>query len=168
MIGLGAYDDGDRPRGYVYEWPEGGVMLGSETLTGDRFVMEGGGREGVPVRGIVARGAPPVGEPLPSTSRARDWPFVRSPFEVGLSKFWTPIGREHRWSGVADACRIEPFCIAEAFEPRSCEAKVLLALWIGGKARDPNGGKRLLLSSCGEVDVVRDLVAGPCDMDSSC
>ena len=127
--------------------------------------MEGAGREGVPVRGIAGSEFAVGGDTEVSPFCCRFWPFVLSPFEVGLSKICNPLGRDERWS---KDCRAEPFCAEREFGPRSYNASVLLALWIGGRVRDPRGGRRLCFSSCGELDEVRDLAAGPCDMDSCC
>ena len=54
MLGLGAYEEGDRPKDWGNTLVEGGVMLGKDTWTGDRFIMEVASKEGVPVRGVGA------------------------------------------------------------------------------------------------------------------
>jgi len=84
VTGLGAYTEGDRPKDWGYALAEGGVMLGSETLTGERPIMEGAGSEGVPMRGTAVA---PGGETEWSPLRRLFWVSVVFPFEVGLSKF---------------------------------------------------------------------------------
>ena len=87
-------------------------MLGKDTLTGERFIKEGADKEGVPVRGVGAKEVPAGGDSPPLLRRCGL--LESSPFEVGLSKFWRPEGREDRWSGELDETgtgrdRAEPF-----------------------------------------------------------
>ena len=138
-------------------------------LTGDRLVMEVGGKDGVDERGITVRGLAPGEDSICSAFRRLLWTLVASPLVVGLSRFWTPIGREDRWSGGVDdgggVGRADPFCEAETFEAPFGEIPGEAVLLMGGSVLDPKGGRRLLLS-CGELDEGRD-VAGRCDMWTS-
>ena len=64
--------------------------------------MEVVGKDGVDARGIMVRGLALGGESMCSAIRRRLWALAVSPLVVGLSKFWTPMGREDRWSGGVD------------------------------------------------------------------
>ena len=79
--------------------------------------MEDVGKDGVDARGITARGLALGGESICSENRRRLCVLVASPLVVGLSRFWTPMGREDRWSGGVDdgggVGRAETFCVVE-------------------------------------------------------
>ena len=89
-----------------------------------------------------------------------------SPLVVGLSKFWTPIGRDERWSEGEDDCGkccADTLGVAEALETPSCRVEGEVVLGRGGKSLFPKGGRRFARSSCKELEGGRD-VAGPCDI----
>ena len=126
-------------------------MLGSETLADEGLIMEGAGKEGVAEGGIAEFDADSGGEPKWSQFRRRLCAFAASPLVVGLSKFWTPMGRDNRRSGGVDDCgggRAETLGVGEGFEAASWDAEGELVLWMGGRALDPRGGSRFDLSSC--------------------
>ena len=135
-------------------------MLGNVTLTGDRLVVDVVDKAGVDARGITVRGLALGDESACSAFRRRFWALVLSPPVVGLSRFWTPIGREDRWSGGVDdgggVGRAEMFCEVETIEVPLCETADVIAFWMGGSVRGPMGGRHLLLS-CGELDDGRDM-----------
>ena len=71
-------------------------MLGRDTVAGERLFTAVVGKEGVAARGTAVKGVTAGVESRCSPFRPRFWLLVGSPLEVGLSRFWTPIGREHR------------------------------------------------------------------------
>ena len=92
-------------------------MLGNVTLTGDRLIMDVVGKDGVDARGITVTGLAVGGESICSAFLRRLWALPISPLVVGFSRFWTPMGREDRWSGGVDdgggVGRAETFWVAE-------------------------------------------------------
>ena len=122
-------------------------MLGSEML---ELITEGAGKGGVAEGGTAEYDADP-GDSKWSPFRRRFCAFAASPLVVGLSKFWTPIGRDDRKSGGVDDCggsRADALGVGEGFETASWDAEEKLELWMGGRVLEPSGGSRFDLSSC--------------------